>query len=604
MIGAPAPAGVSPELLGELAHRAARADFPRLEAQLRSSGYCARPVRLRGEVRVCEGQGRPRTVWSTDSEPDGILRKACGNRREAVCPPCAERYRGDAYQLIAAGLRGGKDVPETVTGHPAVFVTFTAPSFGIVHTRPLDRAGEPRRCRPRRDAPVCEHGVRLSCAQVHDEDDPCLGEPICPDCFQYGDAVIWNNVLGELWRRTVPVYLPRVLAREVEVTQAHLRELVRVAYMRVAEYQRRGLVHLHAVIRLDRAMPDYRGDQLRPPDARFTPRLLEDAVHATVAEVSAPVPDELGGGRVRWGEQLDIRHLDPAARREVAGYLAKYATKSTEQAGGLLHPITAEDVDTAPVREHVRRYLHHAFRLDATARAAVDDHEAERRSPVGPAAETAHDPNLLARRVQQAMSTDGRVSVRLRDRGGEHVGRITSFAPAAAPPRLTLDSGDTIAVADIAAIATSTYTAKRPRHKTPDRRLGACAHAFGYRGQCLSKSRRYSTTFKALRQAREQHVQDRLAASDDASQRALAEVAASERVASFTYAGRGHLTTADAFLAASAAARAREERRIAREERCWPRAQGPGADGGGWSGPAAVPAALKSTSRTEAVQGE
>jgi len=314
-------------------------------------------------------------------------------------------------------------------------------------------------------------------------------------------------------------------------------------------------------------MPDYRADQLRPPDARFTTRLLEDAVRATVQEVSAPIPDELGGGRVRWGDQLDIRHLDARERREVAGYLAKYATKSTEQAGGLLHPITAEDVDTAPVREHVRRYLRDAFRLDATARAAVDEHEAERRSPVGPAAETADDPNLLARRVQRAMSADERVSVRLRDRGGEHVGRITSFAPTGVPPHLTLDSGDTIALADIAAVAPAAYTAERPRRKTSDRRLGACAHAFGYRGHCLSKSRRYSTTFKALRQAREQHVHDRLAASDDASQRALAEVAASERVASFRYAGRGHLTTADAFLAASAAARAREGRAAARLER-------------------------------------
>ena len=89
---------------------------------------------------MCEG-GRRRRVWSTDTEPDEILRKACGNRREAVCPPCAERYRGDAYHLIAAGLRGGKGVPESVVGHPAVFVTFTAPSFGLVHTRPLGPGG-------------------------------------------------------------------------------------------------------------------------------------------------------------------------------------------------------------------------------------------------------------------------------------------------------------------------------------------------------------------------------------------------------------------------------------------------------------------------------
>src|SRR3954453_1329173 len=162
------------ELLDGFVERARSTDLALLDARLRASGGCARPIRLRGTMEVSEADGRKR-VWSTDSEPDGVLRKACGNRREAVCPPCAERYRGDAYQLIAAGLRGGKGVPESVVEHPAVFFTLTAPSFGPVHTRSLGSDGQPRRCRPRRDAPVCAHGLRLSCGRVHDGEDPCLG---------------------------------------------------------------------------------------------------------------------------------------------------------------------------------------------------------------------------------------------------------------------------------------------------------------------------------------------------------------------------------------------------------------------------------------------
>jgi hypothetical protein len=192
---------LAPELLAGLVERAGRADFGAFEAQLRSSGFCVRPVRLSGRIETCDGHGR-RRVWSTDDEPDGVLRKACGNRREAVCPSCAERYRQDAYQLIAAGLRGGKGVPDSAVEHPAVFATLTAPSFGLVHSRALGSDGQPRRCRPRRDAPVCPHGRLLSCAAVHAESDPCLGEPLCPDCFDYGAAVVWNNTLGELWRRT------------------------------------------------------------------------------------------------------------------------------------------------------------------------------------------------------------------------------------------------------------------------------------------------------------------------------------------------------------------------------------------------------------------
>ena len=456
---------LAPELAGALVARAARPDYPRFEAQLRSSGYCARPVRLRGRIETCDAGGR-RRVWSTDTEPDGILRKACGNRREAVCAPCAERYRGDAYQLIAAGLRGGKGVPESVAEHPAVFITLTAPSFGVVHTRPLAPDGRPQRCRPRRDAPVCEHGARLSCARVHAEDDPCLGEPLCPHCFDHAGAVIWNNALSELWRRTT-IYLPRILARLTGVTHKRLRELVRVSYVKVAEYQRRGLVHLHAVIRLDGAMPAYRAHELHPPPARFDVELLEDAIRATAGEVRAPLPDELGVGAIRWGDELDVRHLNAHERREVAGYLAKYATKSTEQAGGVLHRVTEHELDALPVREHVRGYMRAAF--------------------------------ALAR--DQALA---------------------------------------------------------------DRRFGSCAHALGYRGHCLTKSRRYSTTFKALREARELHVHEQiLARSRDAAQRALVD--AVERVASFRYVGLGHLTAADAFLAASAAARAREHRRLARD---------------------------------------
>jgi hypothetical protein len=57
-----------------------------------------------------------------------------------------------------------------------------------------------------------------------------------------------------------------------------------------------------------------------------------------------------------------------------------------------------------------------------------------------------------------------------------------------------------------------------------------------------------------------------LARSDDVAQSALA--GATERVASFRYVGQGHFTAADVLLAASAAARARESRRLAREELC------------------------------------
>jgi hypothetical protein len=491
----PAPVTISTEdevggfdaaLLAGIVQRVGSPGFGRFRGQLRSSGYCARPVRLRGEIRTCDGQ----RVWSTVGEPDGVLRKACGNRREAVCPQCAERYRQDAYHLIAAGLRGGKGVPASVTAHPFVFVTLTAPSFGAVHTRPLRADGKPALCRPRRDAPTCEHGVRLSCGQVHDEHDSRLGQPLCVDCFDHQAAVLWNNTLGELWRRTT-VYLPRHVAAAVGITQKRLRELARISYVKVAEYQARGLVHVHVAIRLDRAMPNYRQGEIRPPDARFTSQLLEQAAHGAIDAVSAPIAEDLAAQvseqRVRWGHEREVRPIEHPG--QLVGYFAKYSTKSTEEAGGLLHPIDEAAVEHVNVTDHVRGYLRAAFTLHHTAQRARHGRRAQR------------EPD-----------------------------------------------------------------ARRKRH---DPRLARNAHKLGYRGHCLTKSRRWSTTFMALRQAREQHVREQLLACRDApgDQRRLAELDAQDRVARFEFAGVGHLTAADAFLAVQAAARAREYRQLAREER-------------------------------------
>src|SRR3954452_6508899 len=202
----------SPDLEGVLARAADPDEWERFERQLRSNGYCRRPVRLRGRVDSLDAStGEVVASYSTDHEPDGTLLKCCGNRREAVCPSCARTYRGDAYQLVASGMRGGKGVPESVSEHPMVFLTLTAPSFGPAHSRRV-RDGKVRRCRPRRNGEVCPHGVSLVCSAMHDEDDSQLGEPLCPECFDYEHAVLWNALAPELWRRTA-IQLPRELAR-------------------------------------------------------------------------------------------------------------------------------------------------------------------------------------------------------------------------------------------------------------------------------------------------------------------------------------------------------------------------------------------------------
>ena len=93
------------------------------------------------------------------------------------------------------------------------------------------------------------------------------------------------------------------------------------------------------------------------------------------------------------------------------------------------------------------------------------------------------------------------------------------------------------------------------------------AHAW-LGGHFSTKSRRYSTTLGTLRQARVAYAMRRRHGDTlplDAWGRPDQDQAVIV-VASWHYLGSGYQTTGEAWLAASAAARAREERRIAKEE--------------------------------------
>jgi hypothetical protein len=192
---------------------------------------CTSPIRLRGEVLTVQAStGRVVERFSTDDLPDRVLSKPCGTRLASRCPSCAETYRWDTYQLIKAGLAGGKGVPETVATHPAVFVTLTAPSFGVVHTQPGKGVSKP--CRPRRERPTCAHGKPMWCNAIHADRDWRLGQPLCMDCYDYEHHVVWNHLVGKLWSRT--------MLRVRRTLGATSKGVLRVRYAKVAEYQRRG----------------------------------------------------------------------------------------------------------------------------------------------------------------------------------------------------------------------------------------------------------------------------------------------------------------------------------------------------------------------------
>ncbi|MHA6759882.1 replication initiator [Streptacidiphilus sp. PAMC 29251] len=330
--------------------------------QIHDVGGCANPIYLNGWTRTVDpATGEVLSAYSTAGEPGERLAVRCGNRRASRCPSCSYLYQGDTFHLVRSGLVGGKGIPDTVAGHPRLFLTLTAPSFGPVH-----RTGDGA-CRRRRGH--CEHGARLGCHLVHTADDAIVGSPLCACCYDYTAHVLWHAHAGRLWDRFTTA-VRRTLATTLGIPRARLGDHLRVSFAKVAEYQRRGAIHFHAVVRLDG--PEGPGT---PPPPWAGAEMLEGCVRAAagLVWVDAPDSDAYGSHRLSWGEQLNVRPIrafgdagQTLSDDAVAGYVAKYVTKSAETAGAVDYPIpSAAYIPYLPVSGHVRALIGTSWRLGA-----------------------------------------------------------------------------------------------------------------------------------------------------------------------------------------------------------------------------------------------
>jgi replication initiator protein RepSA len=331
-------------------------DYTAWRAKVHAVNGCAQPIRLTGRTEI-----QDKATGAVLHAHGGEIMIPCGNRRASVCPACSDRYAANAYHLMAAGLAGGaKGVPEAVTEHPRSFLTLTAPSFGPVHSAGTTMAGRCRRCR---------------CGESHHDADTRIGAPLDPDAYDYVGAVLWQAHSGPMWSRFV-ANVRRALARLAGIPIRQIGEHLRVSYGKVAEYQRRGLIHFHAVVRLDG--PD---GPLTPPPAWATPQLLDDALRAAHAATGVTTcrPDGVVLD-LTWGAQFDIRRIDQHTASEVedddgrisetrlAGYIAKYATKGTGKSEAADRPIRSQlHLDALRgVSDHHRRMIQTCWDLGDT----------------------------------------------------------------------------------------------------------------------------------------------------------------------------------------------------------------------------------------------
>ncbi len=341
-------------VVAQVIAKAGSPSFDTWWTRLAGVGYCARPVHLTGRDHT----GRRITVMGR-----------CKNRRAAVCPSCSDLYAGDTWHLVSAGIAGAPtlNLPATVAAHPMVFATLTAPSYGPVHTIRRGAVGAARRCHPHTVGQRCPHGQPHWCTRIHDDEDPTVGHAVCPDCYDYQAHVLFTWHAPQLWHR-FSINLRRLLAH-------HLRDLgadpasVRIAHVKVVEMQARGIPHLHTVIRLDDATHPASEPPVAPAAPITTTELAGLIVRAArTVKLSVPVGDE--AATVTFGEQIDVQPIAGPDRatapvdesgacsaRKVAGYLAKYVTKSVTDFGLGHHRLSPLAITTLSVTEHVRRIL-------------------------------------------------------------------------------------------------------------------------------------------------------------------------------------------------------------------------------------------------------
>jgi putative replication initiation protein len=241
----------------------------------------------------------------------------CKTRDFYSCPHCAALYRGDWQAIIRDGLYSLTE-PARI-----VFMTLTAPSFGAVHRIPSKSDTAKR--------------SRCSCGEAHTSADSALrGVAVDPERYDYLGQVAWNRDCGALWRLTL-TYLRRALPFEFD-------------YVKVYEWQARGALHLHLILRL-------------PPSA--TSDVVETIRRTCLSTTS---PSKIDGEYRGWGERIDVADCGlymPEDRGRMATSMdgvVRYVGKVLGYVGKSLLEQASRVGSTYPqALEHFRRLSYAAF---------------------------------------------------------------------------------------------------------------------------------------------------------------------------------------------------------------------------------------------------
>ena len=251
---------------------------------------CSRPVRIHANTLGIDGEYGNRRITVN-----------CGSRIADECEYCSKIYRGDSFALLRDGFM------KLEPGEQAYFVTVTAPGsteFGQTHG--------------------LRHGGQCPCGVRHRKSDDVLGTPVDPETYRYDLAAGFNKASARLFTLGI-----QRLRRWIKPSFGTVR------YIRVVEWQRRGLIHVHAIVittadefmirRAFQGGPGIRGSFRR---------------HAPVSHDG-----------FTWGPRMDVQKIEgetgPTSVRRYMAKLVGYVSKAVATGLHGVHQIHADMLQTA-----------------------------------------------------------------------------------------------------------------------------------------------------------------------------------------------------------------------------------------------------------------
>jgi hypothetical protein len=269
---------------------------------------CVRPVTIR----------RTTTDLQTGVIKDQEFEKRCGTRRKDKCEPCSKIWKRDAYFAL---ISPSKEHKSSLT-----FITLTAPGvwfFGQTHTAQWNN----------------KPSERCACRAFHQPHDEIVGTPVEPDDFDYDKVVEFNNKVSRLTTVTLQkihrLLLTDLNRNSISSTKKTIRD-VRLPTARVMEWQERGVLHVHIIVR--GFIPTY---------------IIENAVKGSQATKTRRRIEPTTYQHQGWGNQVNVRHLNSADSNQI-GKLSSYVTKVVNYA---LKDVDTETVEQSKIKSNYHRKL-------------------------------------------------------------------------------------------------------------------------------------------------------------------------------------------------------------------------------------------------------